>query len=41
MIVAVAVHTDGRREVLGITIRNSEAEPFRTKFPPTMRARRS
>ena len=32
MIVAVAVNTDGRREVLGMTIGNSEAEPFWTEF---------
>jgi putative transposase len=29
---AVAVNTDGRREVLGMTIGNSEAEPFWTEF---------
>jgi putative transposase len=28
VIVAMAVNTDGRREVLGMTIGNSEAEPF-------------
>src|SRR5258707_2968624 len=28
VIVAVAVNTDGRREVLGMTVGNSEAEPF-------------
>ena len=32
VIVAVAVNTDGRREVLGMTIGNSEAEPFWTEF---------
>ena len=32
VIVAVAVNTDGRREVLGMTIGNSEAEPFWTDF---------
>jgi transposase-like protein len=32
VIVAVAVNTDGRREVLGIAIGASEAEPFWTKF---------
>jgi putative transposase len=32
VIVAVAVNTDGRREVLGMTIGNSEAEPFWTQF---------
>lgn len=32
MIVAVAVNTDGRREVLGMAIGNSEAETFWTEF---------
>ena len=32
VIVAMAVNTDGRREVLGMTIGNSEAEPFWTEF---------
>ncbi len=32
VIVAVAVNTDGRREVLGMTIGNSDAEPFWTEF---------
>ena len=32
VIVAVAVNTDGRREVLGMTVGNSEAEPFWTDF---------
>ena len=32
VIVAMAVNTDGRREVLGMTIGNSEAEPFWTQF---------
>jgi len=32
VIVAVAVNTDGRREVLGMTTGNSEAEPFWTEF---------
>ena len=32
VIVAVAVNTDGRREVLGMTTGNSEAEPFWTGF---------
>ncbi len=32
VIIAVAVNTDGRREVLGMTIGNSEAEPFWTEF---------
>ena len=32
VIIAVAVNTDGRREVLGMTMGNSEAEPFWTEF---------
>src|ERR1041384_1706457 len=32
VIVAMAVNTDGRREVLGMTIGNSEAEAFWTEF---------
>jgi len=32
VIVAMAVNTDGRRDVLGMTIGNSEAEPFWTEF---------
>lgn len=32
VIVAVGVNTDGRREVLGMTVRHSEAEPFWTEF---------
>jgi transposase-like protein len=32
IIVAVGVNTDGRREVLGMTIGHSEAEPFWTEF---------
>jgi putative transposase len=32
VIVAVGVNTDGRREVLGMTTGNSEAEPFWTEF---------
>ena len=32
VIIAVGVNTDGRREVLGMTIGNSEAEPFWTEF---------
>ena len=32
VIIAVGVNTDGCREVLGMTIGNSEAEPFRTEF---------
>src|ERR671919_2480217 len=33
VIVAVGVNTDGRREVLGMDIGPSEAEPFWTAFP--------
>src|SRR6266498_5417822 len=32
VIVAVGVNTDGRREVLGMTVGHSEAEPFRGEF---------
>ena len=32
VIIAVGANTDGRREVLGMTIGNSEAEPFWTEF---------
>jgi putative transposase len=32
VIVAVGVNTDGRREVLGMTIGNSEVEPFWVEF---------
>lgn len=32
VIIAVAVNTDGRREVLGMTVGNSEAEHFWTEF---------
>jgi transposase-like protein len=32
VIVAVGVNTDGRREVLGMTVGHSEAEPFRDEF---------
>ena len=32
VIVAVGVNTDGRREVLGMTVGNSEAEPFWAEF---------
>lgn len=32
VIIAVAVNTDGRREVLGLAVGPSEAEPFWTKF---------
>ena len=39
VIVAVAVNTDGRREVLGMTVGDSEAEPFRTEFLRSLRHR--
>src|ERR1700676_3477705 len=39
VIVAVAVSTDGRREVLGITVGDSEAEPFWTGFLRSLRQR--
>jgi putative transposase len=32
VIIAVAVNTDGRREVLGLAVGPSAAEPFWTKF---------
>jgi transposase-like protein len=32
VIVAVGVNTDGRREVLGMTVGHSEAEPFWVEF---------
>jgi putative transposase len=32
VIIAVAVNTDGRRELLGMAVGPSEAEPFRTAF---------
>ena len=32
IIVAVGVNTDGRREVLGMTVGHSEAEPFWVEF---------
>jgi putative transposase len=32
VIIAVGVNTDGRREVLGMTVGHSEAEPFWTEF---------
>jgi putative transposase len=32
VIIAVGANTDGRREVLGIAVGPSEAEPFWTKF---------
>ena len=39
VIIAVAVNTDGRREVLGMAIGPSEAEPFWTKFLRSLTAR--
>jgi transposase-like protein len=39
VIVAVAVNTDGRREVLGMTVGDSEAEPFWTEFLRSLRHR--
>ena len=39
VIIAVAVNTDGRREVLGLAIGPSEAEPFWTKFLRSLTAR--
>src|SRR4051812_44175138 len=39
VIVAVAVNTDGRREVLGMTTGDSEAEPFWTEFLRSLRRR--
>ncbi len=39
VIIAVAVNTDGRREVLGMAIGPSEAEPFWTKFLRSLSAR--
>lgn len=39
VIVAVAVNTDGRREVLGMTTGDSEAEPFWTEFLRSLRHR--
>src|SRR5258705_2457244 len=42
VVLAVAVNTDGRREVLGMEVGPSEAEPFWTKFlrSPTNRGLR-
>ena len=37
MIVAMAVNTDGRREVLGMTIGNSEAETVLDRVPALAR----
>ncbi len=39
VIVAVGVNTDGRREVLGMTVGYSEAEPFWTEFLRTLTRR--
>jgi len=39
VIVAVAVNTDGRREGLGMTVGDSEAEPFWTGFLRSLRQR--
>ena len=39
VIIAVAVNTDGRREVLGMEVGPSEAEPFWTKFLRSLTAR--
>ena len=39
VIIAVAVNTDGRREVLGVTTGPSEAEPFWTEFLRSLTAR--
>src|SRR5215470_17350595 len=39
VIIAVAVNTDGRREVLGLEVGPSEAEPFWTKFLRTLTRR--
>lgn len=37
VIVAVGVNTDGRREVLGMTVGHSETEPFWVEFLRSMR----
>ncbi len=39
VIIAVGVNTDGRREVLGMTVGHSEAEPFWTEFLPSLARR--
>jgi transposase-like protein len=39
VVVAVGVNTDGRREVLGVTTGDSEAEPFWTEFLRRLRHR--
>ena len=36
VIVAVGANTEGRREILGLTVGPSEAEPFWTDFPRTL-----
>jgi transposase-like protein len=39
VIIAVAVNTDGRREVIGLAVGPSEAEPFWTKFLRSLTSR--
>ena len=39
VIIAVGANTDGRREVLGMAVGPSEAEPFWTRFPRSLTAR--
>jgi hypothetical protein len=39
VIVAVGVDTDGRREMLGMTVDHSEAEPFLVEFLRTLTRR--
>jgi putative transposase len=39
VIVAVAVNTEGMREVLGMAVGASEAEPFWTNFLPSLMRR--
>jgi transposase-like protein len=39
VIIAVAANTDGRREVVGMAVGSSEAEPFWTKFLRSLTAR--
>ena len=38
-IIAVAVNTDGRREILGLGVGPSEAEPFWTEFLRSLKVR--
>jgi putative transposase len=38
-IVAVGVDTEGQREVLGVKVGPSEAEPFWTEFPRSLNRR--